>query len=74
MKVKELIPIITGCRRFSFSESEKPLSPADFWHKYRSKPEWEAEVDTMHLIPCRPEASGLWFDDVICLILLKDQH
>lgn len=74
MKVSEFYTVLQGSRRLSFSEVEKPLCARDFWGKYRNTPKWNAEIYQVRLIPCRAEDSGLWFDSVICLIVLKEER
>ncbi|MBR3044662.1 MAG: hypothetical protein IKG82_13800 [Oscillospiraceae bacterium] len=71
MKLKELFAVTDGSVKFSVSETEKPLCKHDFWKTYGAKPEWEKEVRNAKLMPRSKDESGLWFDDVICLIMLK---
>ena len=68
MTVGEFFVHTKGARRFSFSENDPSMCGQDFWHKYRGKPEWNAEIDTVDLIPKRDLGTG---DIVICLIHLK---
>jgi hypothetical protein len=35
------------------------------------KPEWNAEIANVKLIPRNKESNRLWYDDVIVLITLK---
>lgn len=74
MKLKEFFIVTQGAPKFTFSEKEKPLPSHDFWKTYRSKPEWEQDIENVKLIPRRKEESGLWFDDVICVITLKGKE
>lgn len=71
MKLKDFFAIISGANKFSISETDEPLCGMDFWHKYRNKAEWNAEIENVKLIPRCGEINGLWYDDVICLIMLK---
>lgn len=71
MKLKEFFAVVSGSNKFSISETEAPLCAMDFWHKYGGKPEWDADIASVKLIPRSKESNGLWYDDVICLIMLK---
>ena len=68
MTVGDFFVHTTGARQFSFSEDAPSMCGQDFWHKYRGKSEWNAEIDTVRLIPRRDIGTG---DGVICLITLK---
>lgn len=71
MKLKDLLNVMDGSARYSISDTEKPMCYHDFWKAYRMKPEWEMEVVNVKLIPRSKDDSGLWYDDVICLIKLN---
>ncbi len=69
MTVGELFALTTGARRFSFDDSKSSLCGAEFWHKYRGTPIWNAEIASVELIPKR----DVWITDiVICMIRLKN--
>lgn len=71
MKLNEYFSITDGTAKFSISESIEPMCKRDFWQAYRMKPEWNAEIANVKLIPRNKESNRLWYDDVIVLITLK---
>lgn len=71
MKLKDLFTVTQGALKFALSETEKPLCSMDFWHKYSGTSQWEQEIEGVNLFPRRKETTGLWYDDVVCVITLK---
>lgn len=66
MTVSDFFIHTSGSRRFSLSDCEPSLTAMEFWHKYRNKPEWNAEIHNVDFIPHTTQN-----DTVICLITLK---
>lgn len=70
MKLKDYFAVTQGAAKYALSENDKPLCSMDFWHKYGGTTQWEKDVKSVNLIPRRKDATGLWYDDVVCIISL----
>ena len=71
MKVKEFYSLTQGERALSIN-GEVPFCGHDFWAKYSRTEIWESEIERVFLSVSRSEVSRLWFDRVICNIILKE--
>ena len=45
MTVGELFAAHKGPVLFRIGTDKPPLAPSEFWHRYRTKPEWQREVE-----------------------------
>lgn len=73
MTVGQFVNKLRGPRSIQFLGERKPRSMNAFFSRYRMSKFWDAEVDSVELEVLRKEESGLWFDQVVCVITLKDK-